>query len=156
MIFWLMGQPGAGKTTLGKKLFSFLQTEKKNWRKDVFHIDGDELRKLSNNYDYSELGRINNIKSAQMLCRFVNKNDCDVVVSVVTPYRDIRENFKKEMGSSMVEIYVHTTDIRGREQYHVKEFEEPLEDFISVDTTDTKVKKSFSKLINKLHLMEIL
>lgn len=156
MVYWLIGQPGAGKTTLGRKLFSFLQTEKKNWRKDVFHIDGDELRSLSKNEDYSKEGRIDNIKTAQMLCRFVSKNDCDVVVSVVTPYREIRENFKTEMGSNMVEIYIHTTNERGREHYHVKDFEEPLENFISIDTTDVKVKKSFSKLINKLNSMGML
>ena len=43
MIYWFTGQPGAGKTVLGTKLKEFLQTEKRNWRKDVFHIDGDDL-----------------------------------------------------------------------------------------------------------------
>ena len=47
MIYWFTGQPGAGKTTLGKKLHSFLKTEKRNWRRDVFHLDGDDLRELT-------------------------------------------------------------------------------------------------------------
>ena len=50
MIFWFTGQPGSGKTTLGKALL-----EKLN---DAFHIDGDDLRGLSANVDYSEQGRI--------------------------------------------------------------------------------------------------
>ena len=46
MIYWFTGQPSSGKTTLGNKLHKFLQTEKRNWRKSVFQIDGDDLRKL--------------------------------------------------------------------------------------------------------------
>jgi adenylylsulfate kinase-like enzyme len=38
MIYWFTGQTGAGKTVLGSKLRDFLQTEKRNWRKDVFFI----------------------------------------------------------------------------------------------------------------------
>ena len=36
-IYWLTGQPAHGKTVLGKMLVELLQTEKRNWRKDVFH-----------------------------------------------------------------------------------------------------------------------
>ncbi len=35
MIYWFTGQPGAGKTTLGKKLHSFLKTEKRNKMKNL-------------------------------------------------------------------------------------------------------------------------
>ena len=55
MIYWFTGQPSSGKTTLGSKLHKFLETEKRNWRKSVFHIDGDDLRKLTVNKDYSDL-----------------------------------------------------------------------------------------------------
>ena len=47
MIYWFTGQPSAGKTTLGTKLHRFLKTEKRNWRRDVFHLDGDNLRELT-------------------------------------------------------------------------------------------------------------
>ena len=44
MIYWFTGQSTwVGKTVLGKKLHSFLKTEKRNWRRDVFHLDGDDL-----------------------------------------------------------------------------------------------------------------
>ena len=46
MIYLFTGQPGSGKTTLAKKLQWWLQTEKKNWRKSVFHIDEEHIRDL--------------------------------------------------------------------------------------------------------------
>ena len=47
MIIWLTGQPGSGKTTLCKQMML-------NMGSDVFHIDGDDLRDLFDNKDYSE------------------------------------------------------------------------------------------------------
>ena len=38
MIYWFTGQPSSGKTTLGHKLYKFLQTEKRNWRKISFPL----------------------------------------------------------------------------------------------------------------------
>jgi tetratricopeptide (TPR) repeat protein len=51
-IYLFTGQPGSGKTTLGKKLQIWLQTDKKNWRKSVFHIDGDQLIELFPNQNF--------------------------------------------------------------------------------------------------------
>ena len=79
MIYWFTGQPAHGKTVLGTKLHSLVQTEKRNWRKQVFHLDGDDLRELTINKDYSEQGRINNIRNAQMIAEYLHKNGCDVV-----------------------------------------------------------------------------
>jgi len=151
MIYWFTGQPGAGKTVLGSKLHSFLRTEKRNWRKDVFHLDGDDLRELTTNKDYSEQGRINNIRNAQMIAEFVHKNECDVVVSLVAPYRWLREEFKERIGyENFQEIFVHTTEKRERDHFHVKEYEAPEVEFIDVDTTKDNPDKSFSKIINHL------
>jgi len=151
MIYWFTGQPGAGKTVLGSKLHSFLRTEKRNWRKDVFHLDGDDLRELTTNKDYSEQGRINNIRNAQMITEFVHKNECDVVVSLVAPYRWLREEFKERIGyENFQEIFVHTTEKRERDHFHVKEYEAPEVEFIDVDTTKDNPDKSFSKIINHL------
>ena len=50
-VIWFTGQPGAGKTTLAKELIRKLSNEK------VIHIDGDDLRDVLDNKDYSERGR---------------------------------------------------------------------------------------------------
>lgn len=150
MIYWFTGQPGAGKTVLGTKLKDFLQTEKRNWRKDVFHIDGDDLRELTLNQDYSEAGRITNIKNAQLLAYFLHNKGCDVVVSLVAPYRDLREEFKSACGDSIVELYVHTNRKRQREQFKVEGYQCPETNFVDVDTTSENPIQSFNRIIHHL------
>ncbi len=150
MIYWFTGQPGAGKTVQGTKLKEFLQTEKRNWRKDVFHIDGDDLRELTLNKDYTEQGRIANIKNAQLLSYFLQAKGCDVVVSLVAPYKELREEFKKACGDKIVEIYVHTNRKRNREQFKVEGYEPPTENFFDLDTTSENPVQSFTRLIHYL------
>jgi adenylylsulfate kinase len=152
MIYWLTGQPAHGKTVLGKKLHNFLKTEQRNWRKDVFHLDGDDLRQLTINKDYSEQGRINNIRNAQMIAEYLHNNGCDVVVSLVAPYRWLREEFKEKIGySNFQEIYVHTSEPRERDHFKVEDYEPPVVEFIDIDTTQDSPQESFSKIINYLN-----
>lgn len=154
MIYWFTGQPGAGKTVLGKKLHKFLETEKRNWRKNVFHLDGDHLRELTNNKDYSEEGRKNNIRTAQTIVEYLHLNRCDVVVSLVAPFIELREELKDKIGPDMVEIFVHTTESRERDHFHVKDYEPPQVNFIDVNTTKDSPDISFSKLINHLNKLK--
>lgn len=151
MIYWFTGQPGSGKTVLGKKLHSFLKTEKRNWRRDVFHLDGDHLREITNNKDYSEQGRRNNIKTAQTIVEYLHINGCDVVVSLVAPFLDLREELKDKLQSNLVEIFVHCSDERPRADFIVKDYEPPQVNFIDMDTTKDSPEVSFSKLINNLN-----
>ena len=154
MIYWFTGQPSSGKTTLGTKLHRFLQTEKRNWRKSVFHIDGDDLRKLTVNKDYSDKGRENNIRTAQTMAEYIHNNDCDVVVSLVSPFRELREELKEKIGEDIVEIYVHTYEKRERYKYRVRDYEAPEINFIDIDTTKDSPDASFSKIINHLNKLE--
>ena len=139
MIFWFTGQPGSGKTTLGKALVSRMD--------NVFHIDGDDLRGLSANIDYSEQGRINNIRTAQSIAMYLDNKDQNVVVSVIAPYKWLREEFKER--HKVNEIYVHTTEIRGREHYFAKGYEMPEENFLDIDTTNISVNDCLAKIVKE-------
>jgi adenylylsulfate kinase len=150
-IYWFTGQPGAGKTVLGKKLVEFLGTEKRNWRSNVFHIDGDDLRALTINQNYTKEGRIQNIRNAQMIAEYVYKNGCDVVVTLVSPYLEIREEFKKRIGDDLYEFYVHTSKKRERDEFKVSDYEAPIEKFVDVDTTKDNPVQSFTKIIHYLN-----
>lgn len=147
MIYWFTGQPGSGKTTLALELKKFLQNG--NMR-NVFHIDGDDIREIFQNKDYSENGRRKNIETAQNIAKFLSNKNNDVIVSLVSPYKDQREEFKKN--NNMIEIYVFTSENRGREGFHVKEYDPPTDDYIELDTTNKRVDESFIELIKYIDL----
>lgn len=147
MIYSFTGQPHAGKTTLAKHLKNVLEFN--NPEKKVFIIDGDDLRKILNNKDYSEAGRRDNISKAYAIARYLHKDDeHDVILAVVSPFRDLREDLK--LDNNVVEVYVHTSDIRGRENFHVSNYEEPLIDFISIDTSGVDEMTSVNELLEKI------
>lgn len=147
MIYLFTGQPGSGKTTLAKKLQMWLQTDKKNWRKSVFHIDGDQLRELFPNTDYSKEGRYKNITKAFDIAKYLDSCGNDVVISLVSPYRELREKLKSEC--KVTEVYCHTKKMRGREDKFALDYEPPIEFFVDLETSDTP-DITFNKLIKIL------
>jgi adenylylsulfate kinase-like enzyme len=146
-IYLFTGQPGSGKTTLAKKLQMWLQTDKSNWRKSVFHIDGDQLRELFPNVDYSKEGRYKNIQKAFDITKYLDNAGNDVVISLVSPYRELRENFKSEC--KVTEIYCHTKKMRGREDKFALDYEPPIEFYVDLDTSDN-ADETFKKLLKAL------
>jgi len=143
MIYYLIGQPHAGKTTLSKLLKQHLYPQ------NIIQIDGDEIRDIFQNKDYSEEGRRRNIQRAQDIAKFLNAKGIDVIISLVSPYKDLRDELK--LSSNVVEVYVHTTDVRGRENFHVENYEKPTEDYISIDTSGVSEFISLGELVNKIN-----
>ena len=45
--------------------------------------------------------------------------------------------------NDVIEIYVHTTEIRGRENFHVTNYEPPTENFVDINTTNKRDDESF-------------
>ena len=136
MVLWFTGQPGSGKTTLTNrfiedKLIGFMKIQPVR----IVHIDGDDLREIVDNKDYSEQGRRENINLAMNLARFMDNKGFTVIVSLVSPYRDQREELKMER--NVAEFYLHTTEIRGKEDYFVDDYEPPLHNFVDMDTDKT-------------------
>ena len=144
MIYWFTGQPGSGKTVLADLL-------KKEVLPHAFRIDGDEMRELFANKDYSEKGRRYNIDVAQKIAHYLHNQGKDVIVSLVSPYLDQREEFKDMMEWQLQEIFVHyniAETRRGREEYHVVDFQKPIFDYLDVDTTFETPEESLIKILN--------
>lgn len=148
MIYWFIGQPGHGKTVLSDLLKEKLEQTFPGQKK-IFRIDGDDLRSLTSNQDYSRAGREQNIKRAQTIAQYLHNQGHDVIVSLVAPYRELREEFKERV-KDIVEIYVHTSEVRGREKFHSDDFEQPLDNFIDVDTTDTIPAESLDYVFREI------
>lgn len=144
MIYWFTGQPSAGKTTLANKLINHFNNQK------VIHIDGDDLRDIFQNKDYSEAGRRRNIEKAMDIAQFMNAKGYTVVASLVSPYRDMRDDLKSK--SSVIEIYVRSDEDRGRNHFHVANYEPPVTNFIEINTTNNSEEESFQELLNKVFL----
>jgi len=147
MIYWFTGQPSHGKTVLATMLLAEYQQEGKK----LFHVDGDNLRALTLNKDFSEQGRIDNVSGAQKIAHYLHNEGYDVVVSLVSPYRWQREELKTVLGESIVEFYVHTSEPRERDHFRVENYEAPLENFIDVDTTEDTPEQSFTRILSVIH-----
>tara|TARA_Y100000114_G_scaffold153846_1_gene174676 strand:+ start:4654 stop:5106 length:453 start_codon:yes stop_codon:yes gene_type:complete len=150
MIYWFTGQPAQGKSILSGKLWRYLNNNYPKTRH--FVIDGDDLRNLLDNKDYSEQGRRTNMKVAQGIASYLNDKHFDVLVALVSPYRDLREDFKSRWGNQIREIYVHSNRKTERDKYRVPNYQKPLDNYISIDTSKDSVEESFKKLKKELEL----
>ena len=60
----------------------------------------------------------------------------------------LREEFKDKLNGSIIEVYVHTENIRGREDFHVKNYEEPTDNFLDMDTSDVLIETCVKQILD--------
>tara|TARA_B100000902_G_C27263905_1_gene892386 strand:+ start:340 stop:813 length:474 start_codon:yes stop_codon:yes gene_type:complete len=145
MIIWLTGQPASGKTTLANSLINQLSNEKPELK--IINLDGDDLRLINKNKDYSKEGRIKNISTAISIARFLANKNYICILSIVAPYRFLRDELKTEF--DFLEIYLHTTEIRGRENFFAKDYEVPIDKkTLKLDTGKLTIKECTNEILN--------
>ena len=140
MIINLTGQAGAGKSTIARELEKILYNS--------IVIDGDELREIFVNKDYSEDGRRKNITNAYNIARFLESKGFTPIVALISPYEDLREDLKSI--TKVKEIYIHTTQIRGREDYFAQNYSSPKLNFLDL-STDPNLEECIEKIIEYLN-----
>ena len=94
-IYWLTGLPCSGKPTIAKELARHFYAE---------ILDGDNIRTITNNNDFSKEGRAKHMRSVAAFA-FILSKYADVVVALVSPLRSVREELKKNY-PNLYEIYV--------------------------------------------------
>lgn len=129
MIYLIHGQPKSGKSTIGQRLQFWLQTDKKNWRKSVFHIDEEQTELYF------------------QIAKYLDKCGNDVVISMVCPDKSIRERLKSEC--KVKEIYCHTSRKIGMEDLMLDNYEKPESFYIDLDTTGPP-DETYQKLLKML------
>ena len=141
MIIVLFGQPHSGKTTLANALI------KEGQFGYAKHIDGDELRDIFNNKDFSRDGRIKNLNRASDIARYLEKTETDVILSLVYPYKEARD-YLNNLTADVKWIYLHYEGERGREQFHVKDFELDLvqENVWTLKTSELSIEECIKQI----------
>jgi bifunctional enzyme CysN/CysC len=100
---WFTGLSGAGKTTIAQAVYERL------WAKGlkVEVLDGDIVRRqLSKDLGFSKEDRDENIRRIGFIAQLLNRNGVIVLVSAISPYRAIREEVRRSIGS-FLEVYVN-------------------------------------------------
>lgn len=161
---WLTGLSGAGKTTICQ----FLETELRSQGYKIEVLDGDVVRQnLSKGLTFSKEDRDENIRRIAFVAHLLTRNNVIVLVSVISPYRAIREQVKEKIGD-FIEVYVNAPlevceqrDVKGlykkARSGEIKNFtgiddlyEIPLEPDVECKTHQESVAESANKILNKL------
>lgn len=117
----ICGHPGTGKTTLAKR---FVKEAEKEYE-HVFHLDGDNMRKMWPSLGYSAQERVLNgkyiLRVAQKL--WAEHGSACVIISAVFPSADVRLSFRNWFEDNMLEIRL-TEILKKRDPSYYCVFEE--------------------------------
>ncbi|AIC16430.1 adenylyl-sulfate kinase [Nitrososphaera viennensis] len=164
-VVWLTGLPGSGKTTLGNNLLSKLK--ELDVRTEL--LDGDIVRKeLSPELGFTKEDRELHARRVIYLSKLLSRNGIGSIVSLISPYRELRTFAKKEIGIGFVEVYVNCSleicierDPKGLYKKALEgkiqnltglqdPYEEPLSPDLIVYTAKETIEESTNKILVKL------
>ena len=100
---WFTGLSGAGKTTISKGVEAELRSQ--GYLVEV--LDGDIVRQnLTKGLGFSKEDRDENIRRIGFVAHLLTRNGVIVLVSAISPYREIRREVKAKVGD-FVEVFVN-------------------------------------------------
>jgi adenylylsulfate kinase len=161
---WFTGLSGAGKTTITKAL----EKELIERGCEIEILDGDIIREnLTKGLGFSKADRDENIRRIGFVANLLTRHGVIVLVSAISPYREIREEVKAKIGD-FVEVFVNAPlnvcedrDVKGLYKRaragEIKSFtgiddpyEPPLNPEIECRTDKEELSESVTKVIDKL------
>ena len=161
---WFTGLSGAGKTTISKAVAEKLRSH--SCKLEI--LDGDVVREnLTKGLGFSKADRDENIRRIGFVSHLLTRNGVIVLVSAISPYREIREEVKQKIGD-FVEVYVNAPlsvcedrDVKGLYKRaragEIKNFtgiddpyEAPVNPTIECRTDLEELEESVAKIFNKL------
>ena len=102
---WFTGLPSAGKTTIARAVEKRLLDEGRR----VEILDGDVVRTyLTKDLGYSRADRDENIRRIGFVAHLLSRNGVVVLCSVVSPYREVRDEMRVLHDGRFFEVYVST------------------------------------------------
>jgi adenylylsulfate kinase len=167
---WLTGLSGAGKTTITQALEQKLRDG--GYSLEV--LDGDIVRtNLTKGLGFSKADRDENIRRIGFVANLLTRHGVIVLVSAISPYREIREEVRGKIGS-FVEVFVNAPlnvcegrDVKGlyakARAGEIKGFtgiddpyEPPLNPEVECRTDLESLEESVNKVWQKLVDLDIL
>ena len=120
----IFGLPGSGKSTFAKKLIG---------KKKFSYFNADQIRKMFNDWDFTEAGRI---RQAQRMIGLTAYAQGHCVVDFICPYDDWRDDYD-------IKIWMNTIN-QGRFEDTNKIFEKPT-------NIDYEIKNyNYEEIINEI------
>ncbi|MCK4784450.1 MAG: adenylyl-sulfate kinase [Desulfobacteraceae bacterium] len=161
---WFTGLPCSGKSTIADTVATELQQRGLKAER----LDGDIIRKhLWKELGFSKEDRDENIRRAAFLARLLTKNGIAVLTSFISPYRELRDYARREIGD-FVEIYVKCPvevciqrDTRGMYKKALAgeipnftgvsdPYEEPLNPEVLIESDKETLEESVTKVMTRI------
>jgi adenylyl-sulfate kinase len=162
---WFTGLSGAGKTTIADAIEPLLR---ERGITKLEKLDGDVVRThLSRGLGFSKADRDTNIRRIGWVAEVLTRNGVCVLASAISPYRDIRDEVRKNVGN-FVEVYVSCSleeltrrDVKGLYEKAIKgeiknftgvsdPYEAPDNPDVQVDSEKEDLAESVAKVMKKL------
>ncbi|MDH4127788.1 MAG: adenylyl-sulfate kinase [Spirochaetota bacterium] len=165
-VLWFTGLSASGKTTISQAVCKYLLSHDIR-RIEVF--DGDVIRtNLSKGLGFSKEDRDTNILRVGWVAQRLFNHDVSSIISVISPYANIRNQVRTSIGKGFIEVYVSTSleecekrDPKGLYQQAraglIKGFtgiddpyESPINPELNIDTSKLSVEACTDKIFTYL------
>lgn len=104
-LYWITGLAGAGKSSLGRKLFEILKSQ----NPALIYLDGDSLRDVFEvNGQFEEIQRHQISMKYARLCHLLTTQGIDVICATISMFDDVRAWNRKHI-SNYTEIYLEVS-----------------------------------------------
>ena len=162
---WFTGLSGAGKTTVAE----IVEKELRDRIGNVEVLDGDIVRtNLSKGLGFSREDRDTNILRIGFVANLLTRNGVAVIVSAISPYKEARDQVRRDIGEDFIEVFVDCPvevcaerDVKGlyKKAYagEIKEFtgvsdpyEAPAAPELTLRTNEEDAAESAKRVITKL------
>lgn len=135
MIIWIIGKSASGKTSVSETLIDLIKSvSDETW----IHLDGDNLRQIQgkNLVDHTISGRKKNSQLAVNICKFLDTQQINMVVSILSIFEEHRAELRGYV-SSYKEIYLKVDNStlidRDNKNLYKKALAGQIRNFVGVD-----------------------
>jgi adenylylsulfate kinase len=162
---WFTGLSGAGKTTIA----DIVEHELREKFGKIEVLDGDIVRtNLSKGLTFSREDRNVNVLRIGFVANLLTRNGVGVIVSAISPYKEARDEVRRNIGEGFLEVFVDAPlevcaerDVKGLYKKafagEIKEFtgvsdpyESPVAPELHIRTDEEEPHESARRVVEKL------